>query len=123
MLSKNKKTAVLLILALAVLGAGCTQPTKTIQQNYELTIPEGTYKQQDASILNQLPNENKNNKITLIFNKKDTLTVTNQDVVDHSIGVLTVRPGETLTHTFTQSGSFTGACTMLGGQEITVQVN
>lgn len=52
----------------------------------------------------------------------DRLVVRNQDDRVHVLGPFTVRPGETLTHTFDDPGRFVGACTVHPSGELAIVV-
>lgn len=81
---------------------------------YRVTIDRGAAVRGDSSALTSLPHRYQDAQLVLEFADGDTLTIVNDDSVPHAIGFLNVRPGETLTHRFTQTGRFEGDCTLLG---------
>jgi plastocyanin len=52
----------------------------------------------------------------------DTVLIENQDDVVHSFGPFTVRPGESQKMTFSEPGSYFGACTAGPHETITITV-
>ena len=52
----------------------------------------------------------------------DELTITNHDSAVHSIGLFTVRPGETVNYRFPNPGVFRGACTVHPTGALTIYV-
>jgi plastocyanin len=52
----------------------------------------------------------------------DSLTITNDDDVEHEVGLFTIRPGETLGYTFPNPGIFRGACTVHPSGGLTIYV-
>jgi len=52
----------------------------------------------------------------------DTVTIVNSDVVVHSFGPFTVRPGETQSMTFTEPGYYFGVCTAGPHDTVTITV-
>ena len=64
---------------------------------------------------------------TIQIHTGDTVTWTNQDNIDHTVtgfGIdLTVPPGQTISHTFDQLGTFDYRCTIHPGMTGTVIVS
>lgn len=52
----------------------------------------------------------------------DRLTITNHDSAVHSIGLFSVRPGETVSYQFAGPGVFRGACTVHPTGSVTIYV-
>lgn len=52
----------------------------------------------------------------------DRLTITNDDDRRHEIGVFSVDPGQTVSYTFPNKGTFIGACTLHSGGGVTIYV-
>jgi plastocyanin len=52
----------------------------------------------------------------------DSLVVVNDDTQVHEVGPFFVRPGETLTHTFTEPGTFIGACTFHPVGQVKIEI-
>ncbi len=114
----RRVASIVLFAGLVVFVASCSRDSG---ERYTLVIPAGTYKS-DANPLTALPHTETADAFVLEFTVGDTLEVVNQDVVLHAVGIATVRAGETLATTFNEPGEFTVACTLLGGQDITVRV-
>lgn len=115
------KWSVLLIFAIsAMVFSACSNSVKV----YEVTIPEGTWKDRTGGVLADLPQERgPDGETTLLFRRGDTLKVVNNDKVVHTIGLVSVRPGETVTHVFKSTGEFEGACTLLIGETVVLSVS
>jgi hypothetical protein len=112
---------ILLTVCIVLLGTvvlGCSSSGRT----YEVRIPEGQLTSKNDSVLSELPQRTDEPGRVLMFSRGDTLVVVNDDTVEHVIGLVTVRPGETVEHTFLQTGSFEGSCTLLIGERVVIEV-
>jgi len=73
---------------------------------YRVVVPAGTGSRLDAGETVVLVDSD------VRLSVDDTFVVVNQDDRTHEVGPFTVRPGETLRHTFTTPGRYEGACTL-----------
>lgn len=78
---------------------------------YTVTFPQGSTLRIDPAVFADIPYRAVDQTVWLEFNVGDTLVVTNNDVFSHVLWAIRVRPGETVSYTFTQAGTFTGECT------------
>lgn len=120
------RTALLAVVAATLLVAACTSSSGSTA--YSVIIPEGTWQESDNTVLDALPSESGvdssgNAVLRLLFNKGDSLTVRNDDAVEHVIGLVAVRPGEEISYAFNQVGEFQGSCTLLGRQSVVLVVS
>lgn len=76
-----------------------------------------------SDVLAHIPSESYEGGLRLLMPLGGTLTVVNEDDYEHTVGLVVVRPGETLTYRFSVAGDFVGACTLLAGEELTVRVS
>lgn len=76
-----------------------------------------------SSLLDHIPSERYDGGLRLLMPLGSRLTVVNEDDYEHTLGLVVVRPGETLTYRFSVAGDFVGACTLLAGEELTVRVS
>lgn len=53
----------------------------------------------------------------------DSITLVNDDDVQHVTGFLTVRPGETLSYRFTSAATYSGRCTLHPDGGVTIRVS
>lgn len=83
---------------------------------YTYTVPAGTGARQDAGeVVEIMPTE-------LDLSVGDHLVIVNEDDRVQTVGLFTVRPGETVDTPFTQPGVFKGACTMSADGQIVITV-
>jgi hypothetical protein len=107
------------VLAPLLLLASCSQGGTT----HEVLIPRDEWVKKDGDVLKNLPqSKDRNGGVVLEFKKGDTLVVKNEDSVTHTIGLVSVRAGETVKHSFKQTGEFEGACTLLTGDRVLIRV-
>lgn len=94
-----------------VLVLRATAPT-----TYTFTVPAGTGARQDrGEQVELMPPE-------LNLEVGDNLVIINDDDRVQTVGLFTVRPGETVDTPFPRPGVFKGACTMSASGEITITV-
>ena len=80
------------------------------------TVPAGTGERQDrGEQVELMPTE-------LSLEVGDHLVIINEDDRVQTVGLFTVRPGETVDTPFPQPGVFKGACTMSSSGQITITV-
>ena len=83
---------------------------------YSYTVPSGTGARQDAGeVVAIMPTD-------LNLEIGDHLVIVNDDDRAHTVGLFTVRAGETLDMPFRQAGVFKGACTMNADGQIVITV-
>jgi len=114
-----------LLLTAAVLAAGCASQEAApaaSEADYTVVIPLGASEDPDADLLAGIPQRTGEDGLILLFEEGEMLRVVNEDTVEHTIGLVVVRPGETIDYFFSVPGSFVGACTLLAGENITVEV-
>lgn len=122
-------TALLSIVAASLLVAGCTlgasedASSGSSSTSFTVVIPAGASDMPSRELLGHLPQEPAESGLRLLFSVGETLTVVNNDSVEHTIGLVVVRPGEVLTYAFSVPGTFTGACTLLAGEDISIVVS
>lgn len=110
--------AVVAVVALTLSGCGSNP------QAYEVRIPKDEWKSPSNEVLGDLPQRLESDGTTVLeFSMGDTLQVVNDDIVEHVIGLVAVRPGETVRYVFRQAGTFEGACTLLTGQRVLIEVS
>lgn len=95
------------ILAVLLVALPKSQPGTT----YVVTFPQGSTLQIDPAVFDAIPMRQVDATVWLEFAVGDTLKVTNDDAFSHVLWAIRVRPGETVTYTFTEPGTFTGECT------------
>ena len=78
---------------------------------HTVTFPPGSTFSIDPSVFDGLPHRSVGSVVWLELEVGDTLVVRNEDVFNHQLWAINVRPGETVGHTFTEPGTFTGECT------------
>jgi hypothetical protein len=78
---------------------------------YTVTFPEGSTFSIDPDVFAGVPNRSVGSVVWLELEVGDTLLVRNEDVFNHTLWAITVRPGESVGHTFTEVGTFSGECT------------
>lgn len=114
-----------LVALLVVSGCSSSEPSATAEEGvYVVDVPAGTAESGGdvSSLLAHIPQERYDGGVRLLVNVGDTLKVINRDSEEHTIGLVVVRPGETLSYTFSVEGDFVGICTLLAGEELTVRV-
>lgn len=83
---------------------------------FTYTVPAGTGARQDAGeVIEIMPTQ-------LDLSVGDHLVIVNQDDRVQTVGLFTVRPGETLDTPFPKPGVFKGACTMSADGQIVITV-
>ena len=97
-----------LVLVLVLRASGPT--------TYTYTVPAGTGARQDAGELVEIM------PTRLDLSVGDHLVIVNQDDRVQTVGLFTVRPGETLDTPFPKPGVFKGACTMSADGQIVITV-
>ncbi len=113
-----------LVALVGVLAAAFISACASGPMVYEVVIPEGEWHEQTSQVLADLPQRSEDDGSTiLLFDVGDTLTVANNDSVEHVIGLVAVRPGETVRHVFRQAGVFEGSCTLLTGERVLIEVS
>jgi hypothetical protein len=85
--------------------------TPTTATTYTVTFPAGSTLRIDRDVFAAVPSRSVDQTVWLEFQVGDTLVVTNDDLFTHVLWAIRVRPGETVSYTFTQPGTFTGECT------------
>jgi len=98
---------VVVTLLVAIVWSGRTAHGTT----YNVTFPPGSTLRIDPSVFAEISSRTVSQTVWLEFAVGDTLVVTNEDLFTHVLWAIRVRPGETVTYTFTQPGTFTGECT------------
>lgn len=83
---------------------------------YRVVVPAGTGTRLDAGEDVVLVDAD------LRLSVNDTFVVENRDDRTHEVGPFTVRPGETLRHTFTTPGRYEGACTIHPSGSVVITV-
>jgi plastocyanin len=83
---------------------------------YRVVVPAGTGTRLDAGEQVVLVDSD------LRLSVNDTFVVENRDDRTHEVGPFTVRPGETLRHTFTTPGRYEGACTIHPSGSVVITV-
>ena len=95
---------------------GAMQLTGDEPQTYRYVIPAGTGMRTDlGDKVEVIPAE-------LSVSVGDELVIVNEDDRLQLAGPFSIRPGETLRHTFTETGTLRGACTANGIRELTIEV-
>ena len=117
---------ILLALALAVLGLGAAKVGAVWQfelkhpDEHEILVivPKGTaILQANGKDSLMVPRT-----LWLTVGDMDTLVIRNEDVRVQTVGLFTVRPGETVDTPFPKPGVFKGACTMSSDGQIVITV-
>jgi hypothetical protein len=104
--------AVVVIVAAAAIGILARDRTAAgPAASYELVFAPGTAVELDPAIFDPIPHRRVGSVVWLELELGDTLVVTNRDDVVHEIWAIRVRPGETVSQTFTEYGTFSGECT------------
>lgn len=90
--------------------------TRVVEQEREPTIhrvtfPAGSTFAIDPSVFDGIPYRSVGPVVWLELEVGDTLVVRNDDVFNHQLSAIVVRPGESVGHTFTEKGTFSGECT------------
>jgi hypothetical protein len=117
------RKAPVLLLGVLLLAVGLLTGCRGDGTTYTVVIPRGEWQNRTGNVLDPVPQRTAEDGGTVLTLKTgDTLVVVNDDEVEHVIGLVAVRPGETVTHTFTQTGEFEGACTLLSGERVTISV-
>ena len=94
-------------------GASAASATPS---TYGVVIPKGTGKRIASGFhLFLIPAD-------LQLHVGDSLVVVNEDTQVHEVGPFSVRPGETMVHTFVEPGRFVGACTFHPAGEVAIEV-
>lgn len=105
--------------AVVVMVAGDSSSSTTTADGrlWSFVVPAGTKDRMDEGLLTEdiLPEQ-------LTIAAGDTVLIENQDDVVHSFGPFTVRPGESQKMTFSEPGSYFGACTAGPHETITITV-
>jgi hypothetical protein len=78
---------------------------------HTVTFPPGSTMSIDASVFSGIPHRSVGSVVWLELELGDTLVVRNEDVFNHQLWAITVRPGEAVGHTFAERGTFSGECT------------
>lgn len=104
---------VLVLAAIACIAVVGVLSVANTPETYDVVIPAGTSEKLEAGEdVALLPAE-------VELSVGDKLTVTNNDDRLQTVGPLTVRPGETLTYTFSDAGRFSGACSVHPSRSVT----
>jgi len=107
--------ALLALVALAT-AAMVVMITRAVEVQREPTIhtvtfPEGSTFSIDPSVFDGIPHRSVDRVVWLELELGDTLVVRNDDLFNHQLWAINVRPGEAVGHTFTERGTFSGECT------------
>jgi plastocyanin len=78
---------------------------------HTVTFPPGATFAIDPSVFDGIPYRSVGSVVWLELEVGDTLVVRNEDAFNHQLWAINVRPGETVGHTFTEQGTFSGECT------------
>ena len=106
-----------LLTAVAVGAAGIVLlVTRDVEEAREPTIhtvtfPPGSTFAIDPSVFDGIPYRSVGSVVWLELEVGDTLVVRNDDLFNHQLWAIAVRPGEVVGHTFTEPGTFSGECT------------
>lgn len=106
-------------LAVVFVVAGGSDESAPVRRGtiHSLEIPLGTAELRDRGLLTEdvLPRE-------YTIDVGDTIEIVNDDVVVHTYGPFTVRPGEKQSLTFDEPGFFFGVCTASDHDTVTITV-
>ncbi len=113
-------TTVLVVAAgtavIALLTLGAFALTRDEPQTFRYVIPAGAGMRSDlGQKVDVIPAD-------LSVSVGDELIIVNEDDRMQLAGPFSIRPGETLRHTFTETGTLRGACTVNGDRELTIEV-
>lgn len=78
---------------------------------HTVTFPQGSTFSIDPAVFAEVPHRSVGSVVWLELEVGDTLVVRNDDVFNHTLWAINVRPGEAVGHTFTEVGTFSGECT------------
>jgi hypothetical protein len=78
---------------------------------YTVTFPPGSTFSIDTEVFAGVPHRSVGSVVWLELEVGDTLVVRNDDLFNHTLWAINVRPGEAVGHTFTEVGTFSGECT------------
>ena len=84
-----------------------------------IVIPQGT----NAGIVGGHGDDLIGEEIRLSVSGRNTLTIQNNDIVDHKVGPFSVRAGETVRQEFRRPAEYVGACSIRHGAEISIIVD
>lgn len=84
-----------------------------------IVIPQGT----NAGIIGGHGDDVIGEEIRLSVSGRNTLTIQNNDLVDHNVGPFTVRAGETVRQEFRRPAEYVGACSIRHGAEVSIIVD
>ena len=78
---------------------------------HTVVFPPGATFSIDTDVFAGIPHRQVDRVVWLEFELGDTLVVRNDDLFNHTLWAINVRPGETVGYTFTELGTFSGECT------------
>jgi plastocyanin len=101
---------------LALVGSGVFFATRRTPQTLEYIIPKGTATQLLlGEPINIMPDR-------IDLSVGDRLIIRNRDVVNHTVGPYTMRPGESIDVTYRRVGRFTGICTVNANSDTVITI-
>ena len=105
-----------LIASFAVVGVMALTfliPALMHNNTYEVVFTADTTATNTAELLKNVPHRRIGDVVWLELEPGDSLVIKNTDTERHELAGMTVRPGETLLHTFFERGTFSGDCSVI----------
>jgi hypothetical protein len=111
---KQRRAVLIASFALiAVFGATLLIPALMHNNTYEVVFTAETTANASSTLFDTVPHRRMDAVVWLELEPGDTLVIRNTDTVIHELAGMSVRPGETILHTFHERGTFSGDCSVI----------
>lgn len=112
--SKQRRAILFASLALIlVFGATLLIPALMHNNTYEVIFTPSTTASANSTLFDTLPHRRLDDVVWLELEPGDSLVIRNTDTIVHELAGISVRPGETVLHTFQERGTFSGDCSVI----------
>lgn len=98
---------------IAVFAATLAIPALMHNDTYEVIFTPTTAATADSTLFDTVPHRRMEDVVWLELEPGDTLVIRNTDTIVHELAGISVRPGETVLHTFHERGTFSGDCSVI----------
>lgn len=111
----TRRRAVLIasFLLIAVFLSTLLIPAFMHNNTYEIIFTPTTTASADTDLFDTVPHRRMDDVVWLELEPGDSLVIRNTDTIVHELSGISIRPGETVLHTFHERGTFSGDCSVI----------
>lgn len=88
-------------------------PALMHNNTYEIIFTPTTTASADTTLFDTVPHRRMDDVVWLELEPGDSLVIRNTDTIVHELSGISIRPGETVLHTFHERGTFSGDCSVI----------